>query len=100
MKEPLSFEVGRVTESTQGRDKGRNFIIIEVVDSEYVLLADGLTHRLSAPKKKKIKHLHARPVMIDLKTIRPEGGKIQDSDLTRALEQNGFEVRHPLCKEV
>ena len=100
MKEPLSFEEGRVAESTQGRDKGRSFIVMERIGPDYVLLADGSMHRLNAPKKKKIKHLHARPVMIDLKTIRPEGGPIQDSDLRRALEQNGFEVKHPLCKEV
>ena len=99
MKEPLSFEEGRVVESLQGRDRGRSFIVIERMSADYVLLADGLTHRLSAPKKKKIKHLHAKPVLIDLKTIRPEGGKLQDSDLSRALERNGFEVGHSLCKE-
>ncbi len=99
MNEPLSFEAGRVAESVQGRDRGRSFIVIERMNGDYVLVADGLTHRLSAPKKKKIKHLHARPVMIDLETIRPEGGKIQDSDLRKALEQNGFAVGHSLCKE-
>jgi ribosomal protein L14E/L6E/L27E len=99
MKEPLSFERGRVAESTQGRDKGRSFIVLERMDPDYVLMADGQTHRLNAPKKKKIKHLHARPVMIDLNTIRPEGGPLQDSDLRRALQQNGFDVKHPLCKE-
>ena len=99
MKEPLSFEAGRVVESTQGRDRGRCFIVIERISCDYVLTADGLTHRLSAPKKKKIKHLHARPVFIDLKTIRPEGGKLQDSDLRNALEKNGFAVGHSLCKE-
>ena len=99
MKEPLSFEEGRVVESLQGRDRGRSFIVIERMNGDYVFLADGRTHRLSAPKKKKIKHLHAKPVLIDLKTIRPEGGRLQDSDLKRVLEQHGFEVGHSLCKE-
>ena len=99
MKEPLSFEEGRVAVSTQGRDRGRCFIVIERMNAEYVLIADGMTHRLAAPKKKKIKHLHAKPVLIDLKTVRPEGGRLQDSDLRRALEQHGFEVGHSLCKE-
>ena len=55
MKEPLSFEAGRVVESTQGRDRGRCFIVIERISGDSVLTADGMTHRLSAPKKKKIK---------------------------------------------
>ena len=31
--------------------------------------------------------------------FRPEGGQVQDSDLRRALEQNGFAVERSLCKE-
>ena len=31
--------------------------------------------------------------------LRPEGGPLQDSDLRRALEQNGFAEKRSLCKE-
>ena len=99
MKEPLSFGEGRVVLSKQGRDRGRYFIVLRELDGAYVMIADGLTRRLASPKKKKIRHLHAKPVLIDLKTIRPEGGQLQDSDLRRALEENGFPVEHSLCKE-
>ncbi len=95
MKEPLTFEAGRIVESTQGRDKGRCFIITETAEEGYVRIADGLTHKLASPKKKKTKHLHAKPVLLKLEALRPEGGKLQDSDLRRALEQNGFAAVEP-----
>ena len=99
MKEPFSFEPGRVVESTQGRDKGNCFLILEQVSEDIVMIADGTHHRLENPKKKKTKHLRAKPVLLNLKALRPEGGALQNSDIRRSLEQNGFAVERSLCKE-
>ena len=99
MKEPFSMERGRVVESTQGRDKGKPFLILERRGEDLVLIADGRSHKLSNPKKKKTKHLRAKPVLIDWESLRPEGGAVQDSDLRRALEKNGFTAERSLCKE-
>jgi len=89
MKEPFTFEPGRVAESIQGRDKGYFFLVLEN-DGDIVKIADGKRHKLENPKKKKTKHLRAKPVLLDLKALRPEGGALQNSDLRRALETNGF----------
>ena len=89
MKEPFSFEPGRVVESIQGRDKGHFFLVLEAA-GDIVRMADGRHHRLENPKKKKTKHLRAKPVLLDLKALRPEGGALQNSDLRRALDANGF----------
>ena len=97
MKEPFSFEPGRVVESIQGRDKGIFFLVLEAA-GDIVTVADGRHRRLENPKKKKTKHLRAKPVLIDWNTIRPEGGKVQDSDLRRALEANGFAEERSLRK--
>ena len=97
MKEPFTFEPGRVVQSVQGRDKGHFFLILEAA-GDIVRIADGLYHRLENPKKKKTKHLRAKPVLLDLKALRPEGGALQDSDLRRALEANGFAEERSLRK--
>ena len=97
MKEPFSFEPGRVVESIQGRDKGYFFLVLEAAEG-IVKIADGRRHRLENPKKKKTKHLRAKPVLLDLKALRPEGGALQDSDLRRALEANGFAEERSLRK--
>ena len=95
MKEPFTFEPGRVVQSIQGRDKGHFFLILEAAES-IVMIADGLHHKLENPKKKKTKHLRAKPVLLDLKALRPEGGALQNSDLRRALEANGFAEKRSL----
>ena len=99
MKEPFTFEPGRVVESIQGRDKGVFFLILENVGDGIVMIADGSRHKLEHPKKKKTKHLRAKPVLLDLRALRPEGGALQDSDLRRALEANGFAEKRSLCEE-
>ena len=96
MKEPFRFDPGRVVESTQGRDKGGYFLVLENAAEGVVLIADGLHHKLENPKKKKTKHLRAKPVVLDLKALRPEGGPLQNSDLRRALEANGFAEKRSL----
>ena len=95
MKEPFSFEPGRVVESTQGRDKGYFFLVLEAA-GDIVTIADGSRRKLENPKKKKTKHLRAKPVLLDLRVLRPEGGALQDSDLRRALEANGFAEKRSL----
>ncbi len=99
MKDPFPLERGRVVISTQGRDKGRAFIILENEGNGHVRLADGRSRRLEKPKKKKTIHVRAKPLKLDLETLRKEGGKLQNSDLRRALEENGFAPDCPLCKE-
>lgn len=96
---PDTFEKGRVVKSIQGRDKGRYFIILDTVDQNYVLMADGLTRKLEHPKKKKVLHLESQPVCLDPETLRAEGGKLQDSDLRNQLEEHGFSTKRSLCKE-
>ena len=97
MKEPFTFEPGRVVESIQGRDKG-SFSLVMEASRDIVTIADGRRHKLENPKKKKTKHLRAKPVLLDLKALRPEGGALQNSDLRRALEANGFAEERSLRK--
>ena len=99
MKDPFTFEPGRVVESIQGRDRGGFFLVLENAGDGIVTIADGSRHRLAHPKKKKTKHLRAKPVLLVLERLRPEGGKLQDSDLRRALEANGFAEERSLHKE-
>lgn len=61
-----SISIGQVVKSKAGRDKGRIFLVYNVIDSQNVLIVDGDLRKLDNPKKKKIKHL------IIYNTILPE----------------------------
>lgn len=49
--------IGQLVRSRAGRDKGKLFLILDVLDDEYVLVVDGKIRKIDRPKKKKLKHL-------------------------------------------
>lgn len=49
--------VGGICQSTQGRDKDRYYIIKEINPDGSVGVVDGKFKKLSAPKKKNLRHL-------------------------------------------
>ncbi len=80
------LEVGRVVLSTAGRDKGNFFMIVDVVDDNYVKTVDGNIRKLANPKLKKIKHLQATEIILDkiaAKII--EGKQVFDAEIRGAL---------------
>ncbi len=58
--------VGQVVKSISGRDMGRLFIILDIIDERYVTIVDGKYRKLSNPKKKKMKHLSVYNSFIDV----------------------------------
>lgn len=57
MDETQNLEKGQLVKSKAGRDKGRLFIIKEIINDKHVYIMDGKLRKVSNPKKKKIKHL-------------------------------------------
>ena len=93
--ERLTMIPGRVVLSTQGRDEGRYFVVLEVIDENFVLMADGLTRKIDHPKKKKIKHLRPKPILVNVDGSTLPNKHLQDSDLRRYLNENGLEISNP-----
>lgn len=79
---------GQIVRSKAGHDKGDIFFVVEVLDDEYVLIADGGRRKYDSPKKKKVKHL--QPYNRINKMIAEEissGRKVRNIDLQRELEK-------------
>lgn len=81
-------QVGQLVTSTAGRDAGRSYLILQCVDSVYVLVTDGDKRPVANPKKKNIRHLelHAE-VAVDLQSRLLSGGSVTDAEVRSALEQ-------------
>lgn len=56
---------GQVVKSRAGRDKGRIFLVADIIDQESVFVVDGDLRKLDNPKKKKIKHLIVFNTILD-----------------------------------
>ncbi len=53
----MKFCAGDIVLSKAGRDKNKHFVVMEVIDEQYVLIADGDLRRVDNLKRKKCKHL-------------------------------------------
>jgi ribosomal protein L14E/L6E/L27E len=81
--EPL--EPGEIVRSRAGRDRGRAFVILKLIDEDYVLLVDGRLRTLERPKKKKRRHLlKASETRMELT------GHLVNADFRKFLSAEGF----------
>lgn len=80
-------EIGRVVISRSGRDQGRAFLIVAILEEPYVLIADGALRRLRQPKKKKLKHLDLQGIVLEgIGEKLKQGTKVFDAELRSALK--------------
>jgi ribosomal protein L14E/L6E/L27E len=82
------MRVGQIVFSKRGRDKGKTFVIVDVID-EYVFLTDGNLRPLAKPKKKKAKHVQPTNHIVDfdIKDIKDikDGRGLQDADIRKFI---------------
>ena len=79
--------LGRIVYSKAGRDKGKAFVVVGVIDDNNVYLADGDIRKIEKPKKKKIKHLETTDYFsLDLIEKLKNKQKITNSEIKKALD--------------
>lgn len=61
----MNIDKGSVVIAKAGRDKGKAFVVTQIVDSRTVLIADGKSRPLERPKRKNTIHLQATRVSVD-----------------------------------
>ena len=86
------MEVGRVVLSKAGRDKGHYFVVMEVLDECHVAIANGCQRKVDNPKKKKIKHLVAKPeIFSEISKKVSEKKRIFDCEVRNKLDAIGYQ---------
>lgn len=83
------IKIGSVVMSTQGRDKGMSFVVVDVdVKNGYVFLADGGMRKLNAPKRKNVKHVSSCSATLESIALKlTSKKKVFDSEVKSALRQ-------------
>ena len=80
---------GMSATSKQGRDKGKPYVIISLIDKDFVFVSDGETRPLKKQKKKRIKHLKLRAAVfesIEAKLNGTDKKRLYDTEIKRALK--------------
>jgi ribosomal protein L14E/L6E/L27E len=81
-----SIELGTIVYSVAGRDKGRFFVVVEIVNDKYIRIADGELRRIDKPKLKQIKHVKTEGDSLPkIAQKLAEGTKIFDAEIRSAL---------------
>lgn len=81
------LSVGQVVKSRAGRDSGRFFLVLNIIDEQYVHIVDGDLRRLNNPKQKKLKHLIVyNTVFPDIKRKLENKSMINDAYIRKILE--------------
>ncbi|MGN9164891.1 KOW domain-containing RNA-binding protein [Tissierellaceae bacterium HCP3S3_D8] len=79
--------IGQVVKSRAGRDKGRIFLVLDIIDAEHVFVVDGDLRKLDNPKRKKIKHLIVyNTVLPELRYKLDNKMKINNAYIRKLLE--------------
>ena len=74
------MQVGNVVKSIKGHDAQRLYLVIAVLNADFVLLCDGKYRKLDNPKQKRVKHVEllSEETFTDVKL---------DSDVRTALKR-------------
>ncbi len=87
------LRIGQVVKSKAGRDKGRIFIIVEIIDDKYVRICDGELRKVSKPKPKKVKHLIIyNRVFEEIEARIDKGDKLNNAYIRRLLEPYNIQI--------
>ncbi len=82
------LRLGELVYSKAGRDAGRKFVVVNIIDSSYVLISDGDLRKIEKPKKKKIKHLDSCGIVIDSLNKKLEGkAKLTNDEIKKEIAQ-------------
>lgn len=85
------ISVGQIVKSKAGRDQDRIFIVLQIVDEQYLLIADGDFRKVDKPKKKKIKHLvKYNMISAEIKKRTEKNEKVTNLLMRRELEKLGL----------
>lgn len=81
--------LGRVVRSTAGRDESKAFILMKVLDEQYVEISDGDLRKEEKPKKKKMKHLTLTNVVAEeIRDLLVNNEKVSNATIRKFLQFN------------
>jgi len=82
----LNLALGQIVISKAGRDAGRKFVIVKLIDELYVMICDGDLRKIEKPKKKKIKHLEITDeIAVPLQEKLEKKMNVSNADIRKVL---------------
>ncbi|HLV09943.1 MAG TPA: hypothetical protein VKY40_07035 [Halanaerobiales bacterium] len=81
------FRLGELVESTAGRDSGKHYLVVGIIDEKHVELADGDKKKINKAKKKNMKHIRSTGFIDkELSIWLLNGKRVRNEDLKKCLK--------------
>ena len=84
----IPVEIGSIVVSKAGRDQGRLFLVVEEVDDDFVMIANGGLRKMDHLKKKRRRHL--KPTGTVVQALRDRllaGSAVEDHEVRSWLSK-------------
>jgi ribosomal protein L14E/L6E/L27E len=79
--------IGKLVFSKSGRDEGRYFIIVGIINDNYVYISDGDLRPSEKPKKKKLKHITITDIVAEnIKNLLLTGDMVSNSAIRKYIQ--------------
>jgi ribosomal protein L14E/L6E/L27E len=82
------YNVGDIVLALAGRDSERIFVVVGILDENYVLIANGKSRKADFPKKKKIRHIELVKKADDMINLNLKNGKFTNAGLKKIISEN------------
>lgn len=79
----MDERIGKVAYSKAGRDKGRLFVVINVINEKFAMIADGDLRKIENPKIKNLKHIKITNIVADDVKACLTKGEMPDNHIIR-----------------
>ena len=88
----MDIDLGQIVKSKAGRDKGKNFIVVGIIDKDFITLSDGSLRRIDKPKKKRTKHVEPSEIVAESISEKLKNGlKLTNSEIRNILSSIDIE---------
>jgi len=82
----MSPQLGQIVKVLRGKDPGEYAVVIGIVDTRFVWLADGDKRKFDQPKKKNLTHLQLQEtISSEVESSIKETGRVTNGKLRHAL---------------
>jgi ribosomal protein L14E/L6E/L27E len=82
-----SPQLGFLVHSLSGRDAGEYYLVVGIMKSNFVLVANGSNRPLQNPKKKNLRHLKILQSALPELKAKIAGGTADNEDVARAIRE-------------
>ena len=82
------IEIGSIVRSMAGRDQNRLFVVVQELDPDFVMVADGKLRGMDRLKKKRRKHLKPTGCVVEeLRSRIAEGAAVENHEIRSWLKK-------------